>query len=189
MDPFVERLQQWQIFYATVAAACATLTGLLFVALSMNVDLLNRAENTERMLLARQTFSEFLLVLMVALVFLIPGLGPLGLSVALVALGGAWIFSAGRSFRAIQRKRKTASWLAAYLKGFGVSIAAASGVLIVAGCMLLGYSESLYGLVFMLAALLGSASRNAWALLVEVRVDRNAKEHEEEVKRAEFQEG
>lgn len=189
MDPFIERLQQWQAFYATVAAVCATLTGLLFVALSMNVDLLRRAENTERMLLARQTFSEFLLVLMVALVFLIPGLGPFGLSAALVALGGAWIFSAGRSFRAIVRKRKTVSWLVSYLRGFGVSIIAACGVLIIAGCMLLGYFDSLYGLVFMLAALLGSASRNAWALLVEVRVDRTTQEHEEVAKRAEFQEG
>jgi hypothetical protein len=189
VDPFVERLQQWQIFYATVAAACATLTGLLFVALSMNVDLLNRAENTERMLLARQTFSEFLLVLMVALVFLIPGLGPLGLSVALVALGGAWIFSAGRSFRAILRKGKTASWFADYLRGFGLSIMGAIGVLLVAVCMLLGYFDSLYGLVFMLAALLGSASRNAWALLVEVRGDGAAKRREEAAKRGEYQEG
>lgn len=34
MNDFLNSLQSWQIFYATVAAASATLTGLLFVSLS-----------------------------------------------------------------------------------------------------------------------------------------------------------
>lgn len=167
MDPFIEQIRIWQPFYATVAAACATLTGLLFVALSMNVDILSRAENSERMWLARQTFSEFLLVLMVSLIFLIPGLGPLGLGISLLCLGGAWAFSALNSFRTSFRrygmnKRR-------FMRIFGLSLAGTLGLIITAVCMLLGYAVALYGLVFMLAALLASASRNAWALLVEVR--------------------
>lgn len=167
MDPFIERLQTWQPFYATVAAVCATLTGLLFVALSMNVDILRRAENREGLWLARQTFSEFLLVLMVALIFLIPGLGPMGLGISLLCMGSAWSVAAGNAFRVNLWQGKMN--LGQFVRAFGLSLVGTFGVLVIAVCMLLGYADALYGLVFMLAALLGSASRNAWALLVEVR--------------------
>jgi hypothetical protein len=169
MDTFTKLIQEWQVFYATVAAACATLTGLLFVALSMNVDILSREENTELMLVARQTFAEFLLVLMVALIFLVPRLGPLGLGVALLSLGGAWTFSLGKSFWETALQRKVRPDVGYFLRGFGLSLAGCLGVVAVALVVLLGYTEALYGLVFMLAALLASASRNAWFLLVQVR--------------------
>jgi hypothetical protein len=42
MRPFAEVLRDWQMFYATVATACATLTGLLFVALTLNTAVLRR---------------------------------------------------------------------------------------------------------------------------------------------------
>lgn len=56
-----------------------------------------------------------------------------------------------------------------FLRGFGLSLAGCLGVVAVAFVVLLGYTEALYGPVFMLAALLASASRNAWFLLVQVR--------------------
>jgi hypothetical protein len=40
MDSFSLRLQEWQPFYATAGTACATLTGLLFASLSLDVDTL-----------------------------------------------------------------------------------------------------------------------------------------------------
>jgi hypothetical protein len=167
MDPLIERLQTWQPFYMTVAAVCATLTGLLFVALSLNVDLIKRAENAERMWLARQTFSEFLLVLMVALIFLIPGLGSVGLGASLFCLGGAWTLSTSNVLLQNFRQRKMGVNL--FLRAYGLSLAGTIGVIIIALCMFLGIAGALYGLVFMLAALLASASRNAWSLLVEIR--------------------
>ena len=38
MEIFQASIQSWQVFYATVAAVSATLTGLLFVSLSLNRD-------------------------------------------------------------------------------------------------------------------------------------------------------
>ncbi len=38
MEKFQASIQSWQVFYATVAAASATLTGLLFVSLSLNCE-------------------------------------------------------------------------------------------------------------------------------------------------------
>jgi hypothetical protein len=59
MDEFLVSLQSWQILYATVAAASAALTGLLFVSLSLNRERLKgkRANKTKAM--ARQTFGDF----------------------------------------------------------------------------------------------------------------------------------
>jgi hypothetical protein len=105
LKSFTDVLHDWQVFYATLAAACATLTGLLFVALSLNADGAQPDDDADRMAVARQTFAEFLLVLMVALVFLIPHQVPPGLGVALLALGLASSFSAVRQLALHVRAR------------------------------------------------------------------------------------
>src|SRR5512136_3126671 len=87
MDNFHQSLQAWQVFYATVAAASATLTGLLFVSLSLNRDRLKGARAHITLGTARRTFGDFLYVLMIALVFIIPHQVPYSLAVALLALG------------------------------------------------------------------------------------------------------
>lgn len=171
MTPFTQQVQDWQMFYATVAAACATLTGLLFVALSINLDLLRR--DSEALWVAQQAFGEFLLVLMVALVFLIPHLGPLGLGVALLSLGAAYTLSIATRFLNTVRRPRRKQTVGAFFRGFGLSLAGCLGVIIIGVFMLLGYAEALYGLVFMLTALLASASENAWSLLVQAR-DQNS---------------
>lgn len=63
-------LQPWQSFYSTLAAVAATLAGLLFVALSLNLELLVRAEHEHTARIARQTFTMFLSVLVGALLLL-----------------------------------------------------------------------------------------------------------------------
>ena len=42
---FVQRIQEWQPFYSTLATASATLTGLLFVAMSLNANARNEQDN------------------------------------------------------------------------------------------------------------------------------------------------
>ena len=37
MNGFGQLVQEWQVFYATIATASATLIGLLFVAMSLNL--------------------------------------------------------------------------------------------------------------------------------------------------------
>lgn len=171
MKSFTEILHDWQAFYATVAAACATLTGLLFVALSLNVDILRRHENADLMAVARQTFTEFLLVLMVALVFLIPHQVPLGLGVALLALGLASTFSALRQLMLHARVRGQKRSKSHYPRVYGLSLAGCLGIVVLGAGILAGLSVTTACnlLVFMLASLLTSASINAWYLLVHAR--------------------
>ena len=65
-------MHDWFTFYAVIGAASATLTGLLFVALSMNaaVALSRGPEGSRR--LAEQAFENYLAVLMVSLLALFP---------------------------------------------------------------------------------------------------------------------
>src|SRR5512136_127715 len=102
MDAFHQSLQAWQVFYATVAAASATLTGLLFVSLSLNRERLKGVRAQVTLATARRTFGDFLYVLMIALVFIIPHQVPYSLAIALLALGLSrgigWMREVVRSF-------------------------------------------------------------------------------------------
>jgi hypothetical protein len=65
-------MQAWFDFYAVIGAAAATLTGLLFVAMSMNAKAaLDKGPGGSRRL-AEQAFENYLAVLMVSLLALFP---------------------------------------------------------------------------------------------------------------------
>ncbi len=87
MSEFSSSLLSWQLFFATVAAASATLTGLLFVSLSLNRERLTGQRAHLVLTSARRTFSDFLHVLMISVVFLVPHKIPLSLTVALLVFG------------------------------------------------------------------------------------------------------
>ncbi len=168
MDTFAQRVQEWQAFYATVATACATLTGLLFVSLSLNIDIVRRAENRQLMQLAQRTFADFLYGLMISLVFLIPQRVPIGTSVALFALGLARVVNAVRGFRQLDAERRRLQ-MGEFLRVEGLSLAASLGLIGVGVLIVYGLLDSLFVLVLVMAALLVSGSRNAWFLLVHIR--------------------
>jgi hypothetical protein len=169
MNTFAQRVAEWQAFYSTVGGACDTLTGLLFVSLSLNVDILNRAESAEWMHIARQTFGDFLYVLMIALLFLAPQHAPVGMAVGLLALGGARGWGLLQQFRRARRGPPGSQAARHMLRQVGPSLVVTLGLVAVAIAVVLGYYDALFGLVGVLAAVLVSASRNAWFLLVQVR--------------------
>jgi hypothetical protein len=65
MDPLTQSLQNWQISDVTVAAATATLIGLPFISLSLHRDRLNGENAPHTLRIARNTFGEFLNMLMI----------------------------------------------------------------------------------------------------------------------------
>lgn len=165
MEIFLASIQSWQVFYATVAAASATLTGLLFVSLSLNRERLKGSNAPQVMHMARQTFGDFLYVLMIALVFLVPHELPISLSVALLVLG----LSRGVAFfreAAISLKNRSMS-LVILVKVIGLPFAASLGLIVVAIAINFGETDAIYALVIVIAALLTSACWNAWLLLME----------------------
>lgn len=168
MDSFTESLQTWQLFYATVATVAATLTGLLFVSLSLNRERLKGSRARDVISIARSTFGDFLYVLMIALVFIVPHRIPIGLTVALLALGitsgaGTIIRETSRP----RRRRKRVNQLVVMIRRIALPTIASLGLIFVAIEIALDNYVAIYGLVVVIAALLVTACWNAWQLLIE----------------------
>jgi hypothetical protein len=72
MSEFSVAVAGWHDSYILVGTAAATLVGLLFVSLSLNANEIAREANADLRVLAAQTFTSFLIVVMLAVVFLIP---------------------------------------------------------------------------------------------------------------------
>jgi hypothetical protein len=143
------------------------LTGLLFVSLSLNRERLTGKRSHIVLASARLTFSDFLDVLMISLVFLLPHQIPLSLTVALSVLG------LSRGVGLIQkyfRQRKSAPRKMDYkviVREFGSPAIACAGLIGIALATLFGNTDSIYWLVAVIAALLLTACWRAWLLLIE----------------------
>jgi hypothetical protein len=169
MTPFSEVIRDWQLFYATLATACATLVGLLFVSVSLNRDVLNREDGGERMWIARQTFYQFLMLFLLALLLLAPHRSSPSVGLTLLGFGGFWSFGVVRAFRTSIRMRRQPPSLEGFIRGFGLSFVSLLAVFAVAAALLLGQVGALVWLVVVLVNLLVFTGRNAWFLLVHVR--------------------
>jgi|WetSurMetagenome_2_1015567.scaffolds.fasta_scaffold26661_4 hypothetical protein len=167
MDTFLQSLESWQIFYATVAAASATLTGLLFVSLSLNRERLKgpRAENI--LALSRCTFGDFLYVLMISLVFIVPHQVPYSLTVALLVLGLSRGLGLILQARRHLRSRRQRLDLRLAFRDIGLPFIATIGLIAVAIFIYFRVTNAIFWLVAVIAALLVTACWNAWLLLVE----------------------
>jgi len=161
----------WHDFYIVAGTASATLVGLLFVGLSLHLQIVVSALEVRS--LARVTLANFGAVLVVALFMVIPqgpsaagsqlvGAGVVSLVVAAPSLVGA-VRSGDWSFdmRLIQRVR--------VMLRFGFS-ALGYLAIVVAGILLLASSLSpAFGLLLVtIVALLVISLRNTWDLLVTV---------------------
>jgi hypothetical protein len=112
MNNFPQMLQSWQPFYTTIATASATLTGLLFVSLSLNRQRLDDAGR----LAARRAFGNLIDVLMLALIFLIPYGQPYGLGIALLAFGLARVTSTIGEALQLAKKRVLNTFWSSYAR-------------------------------------------------------------------------
>jgi hypothetical protein len=167
VETFTAQLREWQLFYSTVALASVTLAGLLFVSLSLHHEVIKGDRDGRMLRLARGSFGDFLYLLMLGLVFLVPHQVPLGLAVALFVLGAARGLGILRQLRhaagALAGERKPGS----ALREIALPGLASLGLIVVGLAILGGNMLALYGLVLVIAALLATASWNAWLILVE----------------------
>jgi hypothetical protein len=168
MHDFYDLIREWQTFYATLALACATLIGLLFIALTINQDVLRKKKNVWRLRIARKAFGDFLLVLMTSIMFLVPRLPPVGLAAALFALGVAWSFGViARLVMIFIREKSRQLSVRKVIRVFLLSFIGGIGLTGVAIALWLEYTDVLYWLVAVFAALIASASATSWTLLMQ----------------------
>jgi hypothetical protein len=88
----------WHDFYLMAGTASATLVGLLFVALSLHVEVLFKGEHRDFRELAAEAFQGYLYVLITALAFLLPVENPALLAFMYAAINVVMLIRTG--FRA-----------------------------------------------------------------------------------------
>jgi modulator of FtsH protease len=153
----------WSDLFVASAGASAALTGLLFVAVSVNIrDILKYEGLPAR---ALQTLLLLLSAVVVSLVGLIPGQSTSALGGELLAIGlafGGWILVLAA--RALEPTRQYVR----PLFHFGLVIPGTLPLIVGAMSLLAQSGGGLYWIVGALLGALLCASVNAWVLLVEI---------------------
>ena|SRR5579859_5010827 len=173
----IDELARWQGFYGLAAAASATLIGLLFVAVSLHLDMFTGKERSEARMTAEQTLTGFTFVMMFGLIFSIPQLEPFTLGIALEVMG------ATVSFRFVMQvvNHIRREWLqgdkhphlnSAYLNFLVRRVlypALSYGLVLLSGILL--RNGDLSGLIWLMSItffLIAGSLTNAWYLMVNL---------------------
>jgi hypothetical protein len=163
---FSQQIEAWQVFFSTVALAAAGLMGLIFLSLSLRLDIIRNPENENLRHVAWQTFLNFFFLIMFALVFLVPEQTEPGIAVPLLIICTVAIgITIARAVRSIRARTS----LFNVCKESVPSLLAYCGLLIIAILILRGFSQSLIWMLPVVIVLLAIAIRNAWELLAVVR--------------------
>jgi hypothetical protein len=166
VDPFSAQIQEWQLFFATVAGASATLMGLIFLSLSLNLDVIRKSNDESLRQIAWQTFANFFFLIMFAFVFLVPRQTSLGLSLPLLLICAVAI---GITINRAIHSRMGGINMTKVLNESAPSLAAYLGLVVISIFILKGMMQSLIWLLPVVIILLAVAVRNAWSLLVSAR--------------------
>jgi hypothetical protein len=162
---FSEQMGEWHEFYTTVAGLSATLVGLLFVGLGLNPRIISKTGPAGMRVLAGQTFHNFLVLLVIALIALIPDDTAHALAITLYIVGVQGIIRVIFDLRnarrdpdphwsALQSLTRYVSPALAYLICLGVAVDLSDST-----------SDALGWLVAVVFLLLMSATANCWDLL------------------------
>lgn len=155
----------WTDFGATIAATAATMVGLLFVAVSINLQRILKFPHLPSR--AAQTLILFVTPLLVGILLLAPGQSRAALAVELlvtgVLVGACQLVIHARTPRSEAETRLTR------LVGRVLPPIVSCGSLAIAGCTLLAQAGG--GLYWLLPSVLAAiifGLLNAWVLLVEI---------------------
>lgn len=173
MNGFVESVDAWRDFYMLTGSASATLTGLIFVAVSLHIDVIAEAKRSSDIrMLAGQIFINFVLILSFAFIFMIPSDTPYGIGVPLLILGvielvhtiGLWrSFLKGRKERDNMFAPSQILW-----KLLIPGTVCYSALVIIAYDILQGNVRLLGWMVLVIVWLIVSATENTWDLMLRI---------------------
>ncbi|MFN8471550.1 MAG: hypothetical protein U0822_04970 [Anaerolineae bacterium] len=179
---FAQAIDSWHEFYLMTGTAAATLIGLLFVAVTVNASLLRGPDGYHRRSWARHTFQNFLYVLFVSLVFLMPDQGRLGLAIPLLFMGGFALFSVYQLLRVGKQPSDTPH--SEFIRARMIREALYTGgcfviLIIVALFLLQGQPQQLYWLAAAVLVLLVVGASSAWRFLLALIEASGARQSEE----------
>jgi hypothetical protein len=162
-------VEAWSDFFVAGAGAAAALSGLLFVAVSINLrDILAEEKKFGSSYLtgrALESLAALLVVLGISLVGLDPGIGRLAFGGFLIVCGIGTVISPIRAARSYRENR---------VKPIAYNLRLALALLLVAMYLAAGVTYlaqgggGLHWLPFAFILAITTAATNAWILLVEV---------------------
>lgn len=166
---FTQAVADWHDFYMLTGTSAATLVGLLFVSVSLHLDAVVHEVRT----LAEATLSQFLAVLAISIVFVIPSQSPLGIGVPILVYG---LFGIRGQVRFARRHREALQRTGAAqpMPQYWESTLAYVALVLTSVPILLSHDAWLYALVFVSLALLMNAAVGSWRLLLELRASRES---------------
>jgi uncharacterized membrane protein len=170
-NTFANSIDQWHDFYVMAGTAGATLVGLLFVSVSLHADLITDPAATGVLATARRAFSNFIVVILISLIFLIPEQSPHGLGIPLVIFGLFAVMGTASVVRVLQREKPRLVDLLGSAGAIGrlsMGLVSSLGLLILAGTILSGSTDYLDWLVGVIGVLLIGAADSSWSLLLDL---------------------
>jgi hypothetical protein len=178
MTPFQEALERWHDFHLMSGTAAATLIGLLFVSVSIHVEVLFKEEHRDFRQLALEAFQGFIYILILSLFLLAPA--PSARIVGLTVLIMNAMMFARSSVRLM------GYWRARRASGKTVPAAGARAMAWRAALPVIAYAMAAYlatsmfdgqfpiaGFIGPMLIMLGSSTRAAWDLLENVARSRH----------------
>jgi hypothetical protein len=168
VDPFERALDEWQPVYVLVGGMAATLTGLLFVAVSLGVRTVMSKENPQLRASAIRTFNQFLLIMEVSIVMLIPRQTPITLGVSVAALA---LLAMGIT---VWTSRDVLTKGVAHGRRQAITANVMFALVFLCGVLLTRLGDNvLFLLLSLVIAVLISSVFEAWGLLVELGESRD----------------
>jgi modulator of FtsH protease len=159
------RVESWQVFYTAGAAAAATLTGLLFVGLSLDVGaIVRRAAHRAR---AREVLGATLSLLVLSLLVLVPGQSHRTLGAELI-VASLTVCAVGGTLQLQTLRRMEAGRHARWAARLVILEPAAVAVLIGGISLVVERYGGLYWLVPTVLVYLVWSINNAWRLVVQL---------------------
>ncbi len=163
-------MEKWSTFAVVAGGAAAGLTGLLFVAVSIRIDVIAKSQELRNR--AAQTLALFVTVLFIAILLSIPDQSVRVLGVELVALavitGGGLLILDRRAGAGPNTPGATAHAVASMLDAFAPN-AVTSILLLVSGLLLaFGVQAGLDVLVLPVLVALAGGVTSAWLLLTKI---------------------
>ncbi len=162
-------LQGWQNFYVLTGTAAATLTGLMFVAVTFGAGLVTKETAAAARAFLDPTYIHFVQVLFTACLVLIPTMGPTLLGALLIGMGALrllglfWIYARYReAHRRGNSDIELSDWLSAIVAPLGIH-----GLFVLTGVGFLRREPvALGGLAVVTLGLLAIGIYGAWELVV-----------------------
>jgi len=160
----------WHSFYTLAGTASATFVGLVFVAVSLHLDLIGESGVSAIFTMARRTFSSFVIMVIIALVFLVPKQGSVGLGWSLVVIGAVDLILAAFESRTVASEVQRSAGLQNISRRLVFPVllpfVGAVGLVVIGATLLSGTTSYLYWMVPIAVVILTGGAVNSWQLML-----------------------